>query len=168
MTASLRSLGSLPCSQQQTRSLWSLLCNAGPLSFQSSGRILLTPAALPLLNCSMVLVISFPEDSSSNSALKGCWGMQRTTGSWMTWSVLKKDWRCSDQRLRMEALSVKSPYPSALPWGLCRSLCSHLGQHISEFSLQDWSTTHFRPLEACTGGCCKWDEKQPSSQDMTA
>ena len=64
MTESQRSLGSLLCSQQQTRSLWSLLRNAGPPFFQSSGGILLTPTALPLLNGSMVLVISFREGSS--------------------------------------------------------------------------------------------------------
>ena len=106
MTASRRSLGSLPCSQQQTRSSWSLLCNAGPPSFQSSGGIPSTPAALPLLNFSTALVIS--SQRKSNSALNGYLGMWRTDGSWTTQSVLKRDWKWSDQWLRMEALSVKS------------------------------------------------------------
>ena len=78
MTASQRSLGSLPCSQQQKRSPWSLLYNAGPPSFQSSSWIPSTPATLPLLNFSMDSVISFAEGSSFNSVLNGCWRMQRT------------------------------------------------------------------------------------------
>ena len=118
MTALWRSLGSLLWSQQETRNLWSLLCNAGPPSFQSSGGILLTPAALPLLNCSMALVISFTEGSLSNSALNSCRGMQRTVGSRTTRSALKRDWKYSDQWPRMEGLSVKSTCPSALHKGL--------------------------------------------------
>ena len=89
MTASRRLLGGLPCSQQQKRSSWSLLCNAGLPSFQSSGGIPSTPGTLPLLNCSMALVISFTESSSFNSALNGCWGMRRTAGSWTTRSARK-------------------------------------------------------------------------------
>ena len=42
-------IGSLPCSQQLSKSSWSLLCNAGPPSFQSSGGIPSTTAALPLI-----------------------------------------------------------------------------------------------------------------------
>ena len=99
MIASQRSLESLPCSQQQTRSSWSLLCNAGP-PFRGYGGILSVPTALPLLKCSMASVISFIEGSSSNFALNGCWRMLRTVGSWTTQSVLKKYRKCSDQRLR--------------------------------------------------------------------
>ena len=79
----------------------------------SSG-ILSTPAALPLLNCS----IAFPEGSSFNSALNGYWVIRRTAGSWTTQSALKRDWKSSDQQLRMESLSVKSTCPSALGKGL--------------------------------------------------
>ena len=141
-----RDLGSFLCSQQQTRGLWSLLCNAGLPSFQISGGIQSTLTALRLLNCSMTWVISFTEGSSSNSALNGCWGLWRTAKFWMTQSVLKRDWKCLDQWLRMEALSVKSTChlhwardsgPGELGWRLCRSSCSHLGLLITEFSLWD-------------------------------
>ena len=76
MISSRRSLGNLPYSHQQTKSSWNLLYNVGFPSFQSSGGIPSTPAAFPLLNSSMALVIFFIESSSSNSAWNGCWGMQ--------------------------------------------------------------------------------------------
>ena len=62
MIASQRSLRSLPCTQQQTRSSWSLICNAGPPSFQSSAWIPSTPTVLPFLKCSMTLVFFVIED----------------------------------------------------------------------------------------------------------
>ena len=178
MIVSWRSLGSLPWSQQQTRSSWSLICNARPPSFQSSCGIPSTPAALQLFKCSMVLVIFFIESSSSNTALNSNWGIWRTAGSWTPRSAQERDWKCSDQQLRMETLSGKSSCPSAMHKGLYiqwvdhtllfRNLCSHLGLRVADFSLWDWSSTHFGYLDDCAGGCCKWDGRQPSSRDMTA
>ena len=69
MTASRRSCGSLPCSQQQRKILWSLQCNAGPPCFQASGGIPSTPAALPHF---MALVVSSKEGGLSSSAFTGC------------------------------------------------------------------------------------------------
>ena len=97
ITAWRRSLRNLPCFQLKTMGSWSLLCNASDLSFPSSAGIPLTPAAWPLLNCSMALVISFTEGSSSNSALNGCWGIRRTAGSLTTRSAVKRGWKCSTQ-----------------------------------------------------------------------
>ena len=72
MTASRRSCGSLPCSQQQRKSSWSLQCNAGPPCFQASGGIPSTPAALPHFICFMALVVSLKEGGLSSSAFTGC------------------------------------------------------------------------------------------------
>ena len=96
MIALLRSLRSLPCSQQQTRSSWSLLHNAGPPSFQSSGEILSTPAALLLHKCSMALVISFIEGSSSEFCFEwllgdseNCWVLDDTVSAKAGLEVLR-------------------------------------------------------------------------------
>ena len=118
MTASRRSLGSFPCSQQQTRSSWSLLCNAGPPLFQNSSGIPSTPAAFPLFICSMALISSCIEGSLSSSTLTGSWGMRRSVESWTTRSALKSSWKCSDQRLRIDVLSLRSARPSTLRKGL--------------------------------------------------
>lgn len=154
ITALRRSLGSLPCSQKQTRSSWSLLCNAGPPSFQISGGIPLTSIALLLLNCSMALVISSAEGSPSTSALTGCWGMLRIAGSWMTqhWrglgstQIKGSGWRPCLWKAPVHPHWARDSGPGELGytllWGLHRSLCSHLGLHIAEFSLRGWSTTH--------------------------
>ena len=64
--------------------------------------------------------------------------MQRTVGFWTTWSALKRDWKCSDQWLRMETLSAKSTCPSALckkflqsPWSTyCWVLFARLVHHL--------------------------------------
>ena len=56
--------------------------------------------------------------SSVMNALNDCWGTWRTAGSWMTRSALMRDWKCSDQWLRIEALPVKSTCPFALCKGL--------------------------------------------------
>ena len=112
MTVSRGSLGSLPCFQQQTRRSWSLLCNAGPPLFQNSGGIPSTPAVLPLFICSMALISSCIEGSSSNSTLTGSWGMWRSAESWTTQSALKNSWKCSGQRLRIDVLSLRSARPS--------------------------------------------------------
>ena len=114
MTALRRSLGSFSCSQQQTRSSWSLLCNAGLPFFQKSREIPSTPAALPLFICSMVLISSCIEGSSSSSTLTDILGMRRNAESWTTRSALKSFWKCSDQRLRIDVLSLRSARPSAL------------------------------------------------------
>ena len=126
MTASRRSLGSLPCSQQQTKSSWSLLCNAGLPLFQNSGIIPSTPAALPLFICSMVLISSCIEGSSSSSILTGIWGMRRSTESWTTRSTLQSSWKCSDQRLRIDVLSLRSARPSALRKRLVPGVSGHI------------------------------------------
>ena len=125
MTASRRSLGSLPYSQQQTRSSWSLLCNAGPPFFQKSGRIPSTPAALPLFICSMVLISSCIQGSSSSSTLTGIWGMRRSAESWTTRSALKSFWKCSDQRLRIDILFEECPsirIAQTTPCLVCRAI----------------------------------------------
>ena len=157
MTASRKSLGSLLCSQQQTRSSWSLLCSTGPPYLQISGGIPPTPAALRLFNCSMALVSSSIDGGSSSSTLAGSRGIRRIAESWTTRSALKRVWKCSDQRLKIDVLSVRSTLPSALRRGLCtlcvgpytalrglhRSLCSHQRLHYVEVSLGGCSTTCF-------------------------
>ena len=49
--------------------------------------------------------------NTPNSALNGCWGVRTTAGSWMTQSAQKRDWKCSDQRLKMEGLICKKHFP---------------------------------------------------------
>ena len=136
----MNALVSLPRSRQQRRTSWSLVCNAGPQSFQSSGGILLTPAKpitadnadhngtklpkifssswLVFLNRSIALLIFFTESSSSNCALNSCWETRRTAESWTKRSALKRYWKCSDQRFRIDALSVKNTCLLALRKGL--------------------------------------------------
>ena len=131
-------------------SSWSLLYNADPPISRARVESRRLPAALPLLKCSIAMVISFIEGSSSNSALNGCWRMRVTVGSWTTRSALKQDWKCSDQRLRMEVLW------KALAHLHCARDCG------------DWAISHFESHKAFAGGCCKGDGRRPSSQDKAA
>ena len=108
ITASRRSCGNFPCSQQQRKSSWSLLWRAWPPCFQISAGMPSPPAALPLFSCLMALVISSRVGSSSSSGLTVCWGMCRIALSWTVRFALKRAWKCSDQRSKIDALSVRS------------------------------------------------------------
>ena len=68
MTASRRSCGSFPCSQQQKQNSWSLILSAAPPFFQISDGMPLIPAAFPLFSCSMACSIGV----LSNSVFTGC------------------------------------------------------------------------------------------------
>ena len=142
ITASRRSCGNFPCSQQQRKSSC-LLWRVWPPCFQISAGMSSPPAALPLLSCLMALVVSSRVGSSSSSGLTVCWGMCRIAVSWTVRFALKRAWKCSDQRSKIDALSAG-------------------------FFQRGRSTNCSGFLWECAEGCCMHDGKQLSSLDMMA
>ena len=76
MTASRKSCGSFPCSQQQTKNSWSLILSAGPPFSQISAEMPSIPAAFSLLNCFMAFSVVCSVEVLSNSVFTGCCGMR--------------------------------------------------------------------------------------------
>ena len=108
MTASFKSSGSLPCSQQQVRSSCSLVCNDGPPCFQISAGIPSTPAALPVFIWWIASQVSTSVGALSRSMSTGCCGILMNAVSWTLRSAVKRALKCSVHLFRMEALSVWS------------------------------------------------------------
>lgn len=66
----------------------------------------------------MALTVSTRVGGSSYSGLIGSCRMLRIAESWTLWFAVKRVWKCSDQRQRLDALSVRSSWPSELHKGL--------------------------------------------------
>ena len=179
MIALRRSGGSVSCSQQLMKNSWSLEWREGPPLIQTSGGMPSAPGALPDFSNLMICVVSRSVGGSSSSFFTGSCGIESISASWTMCLALKRLWKCSDQRSRMESLSVSKTFPSELRrglnvWGrMVHRLLSRLDRtshisrcrHMSGFSLQGWSTTCFGFPGACTAAYCKWGGRLPSSEN---
>ena len=79
MTAPLKSCGSFPCSQQQTKNSWNLILSAGFPFFPISGGMPSIPAAF---HCSMAFSVSCSVGVLSNSVCTICCGMLLFADCW--------------------------------------------------------------------------------------
>lgn len=145
MTASCRSCGSLPFSQQHTKRLCHLMWMTGPSCFHISRWILSTPTAL--------LFFSLVGSPKRWNHIKLLW----TGLCEMLWilhlGICGFCWNESDKAPTI--CLGWMPYTAArvLP---CITHKSHQYLHKAEFLLPGWTTTHSGSLEDCTGWCYRW------------
>ena len=71
----------------------------------------------PLVNCSMVFNVFSNIVVIFNPVFTGCCGMWSIADCWTVWLALKRVWKCSHNRFRMESFSVSSSFPSTLRKG---------------------------------------------------
>lgn len=140
----LLEIESSSCFQQQTNSWWSFVTNAEP--FVSSFFLL-------LFCCSIALMVSSMEGSSSDSVITGCWGILRAVDLW----------KCPAQfyNIKDSELGLRGHKP---PSGLCRYLWYFWCLYKSEFSFIRHDTTSSLCHLVCAGGCCIQDRRWLSSQ----